>query len=36
MVNQLVVPVLTAFSESLCAKSLCAFFLPELVRTEFK
>ena len=29
LVNQLVVPGLTAFSKRLCAKSLCAFFLPE-------
>ena len=29
LVNRLVVPGLTAFSKSLCVKSLCAFFLPD-------
>ena len=28
-VNRLVVPRLTAFSKSLCVKSLCAFLLPD-------
>ena len=30
LVNRLVVPMLTAFSKSLCVKSLCAFFLRDL------